>query len=51
MSLSSGSLNIQGKILTPGCTEYEQARKLYNGMVDKRPAIIAKCADAADGPT
>ena len=27
---------------------YEEARKLYNGMVDKRPRLIARCADVAD---
>src|SRR5690606_19862642 len=27
---------------------YEQARKLYNGMIDKHPAIILKCASVAD---
>jgi FAD/FMN-containing dehydrogenase len=27
---------------------YDEARKLYNGMVDKRPLLIARCADVAD---
>src|SRR5208337_4222310 len=28
--------------------EYEEARKLYNAMIDKRPLLIARCADIAD---
>lgn len=28
--------------------EYDEARKLYNGMIDKQPLLIARCADAAD---
>jgi FAD/FMN-containing dehydrogenase len=28
--------------------EYEEARKLYNAMIDKRPLAIARCADVAD---
>ena len=27
---------------------YEEARKLYNGMIDKRPLLIARCVDVAD---
>ena len=26
----------------------QEARKLYNGMIDKRPRLIARCADVAD---
>jgi len=37
-----------GKILTPGDGEYDEARKIWNAMVDKRPAIIARCAGTKD---
>ena len=39
---------IRGAVIQPGDAGYEEARKLYNGMIDKRPRIIARCADVAD---
>lgn len=38
----------KGKVITPGDREYEESRKIWNGMVDKRPAIIARCAGTQD---
>jgi FAD/FMN-containing dehydrogenase len=38
----------RGELVSPGDGLYEEARKLYNGMIDKRPALIARCADVAD---
>lgn len=38
----------RGPILEPGDPEYEVARRVYNGMIDKRPRLIARCADEAD---
>ena len=32
----------------PGDDDYDPARSLYNAMIDKRPAIIARCTDVAD---
>jgi FAD/FMN-containing dehydrogenase len=37
-----------GEAITPADSAYEEARKLYNGMIDKRPALIARVADVAD---
>src|SRR5215813_724323 len=37
-----------GRLLEPGHAAYEEARKVHNGLVDKRPALIAQCADATD---
>ena len=34
--------------MTPGSGEYEAARKVYNGMIDRRPRVIIRCADVAD---
>ena len=37
-----------GSLLTAKDAGYEEARKVYNGMIDKRPAAIVRCADVAD---
>ena len=39
---------VRGDLITPGDAEYDQARAVYNGMIDKRPAAIVRCRDAAD---
>ena len=39
---------LRGELLRPGDEGYEAARQLYNGMIDKRPALIARCVDVAD---
>lgn len=38
----------RGQIIQPADADYDSARKVYNGMIDKRPRIIAKCADVGD---
>jgi FAD/FMN-containing dehydrogenase len=40
--------NIRGSIIEPGDKGYDDARKVYNGMIHKRPRLIARCADVAD---
>ena len=40
--------SFRGKLIQPGDDSYDEARKLYNGMIDKRPRLIARCVDAAD---
>jgi hypothetical protein len=37
-----------GELIGPEDQGYEQARAVYNAMIDRRPALIARCADAAD---
>ena len=37
-----------GKLLSPNDEGYEEARRLHNGLIDKRPAVIARCAGVAD---
>ena len=39
---------VRGSLILPGDPEYDQARAVYNGMVDKHPAAIARCRDVAD---
>ena len=40
--------SLRGALIGRDHPEYEEARKLYNAMIDKRPLMIARCADAAD---
>jgi FAD/FMN-containing dehydrogenase len=37
-----------GEILLPGNGAYDSARQIWNAMIDKRPAIIARCATTSD---
>ncbi|MBB5463675.1 FAD-binding oxidoreductase [Paraburkholderia sp. Cpub6] len=37
-----------GRLIGPSDKDYDEARALYNGMIDKRPKVIARCTDAAD---
>ena len=39
---------LRGHVLRPGDDAYDEGRKLWNGMFDRRPALIARCAGAAD---
>ena len=38
----------RGDLIGPQNPGYDSARQLFNGMIDKRPAVIARCADVAD---
>ncbi|MDE5462121.1 FAD-binding oxidoreductase [Bradyrhizobium sp. CSS354] len=38
----------RGTLMRPGDAGYEEARKVHNGLVNKRPALIAQCSDTAD---
>jgi FAD/FMN-containing dehydrogenase len=40
--------SLRGRVLSPGDTEYDAARRVYNGMINRRPGAIARCADEAD---
>src|ERR1700682_2432488 len=40
--------SLRGELIQPGDASYDAARKVYNGMIDKHPALIARCADVAD---
>lgn len=39
---------LRGKLILPQDEEYDAARKVYNAMIDKRPALIVQCRDVAD---
>jgi FAD/FMN-containing dehydrogenase len=40
--------SLRGELLRPGGAGYEDARTIHNGMIDRRPALIARCAGVAD---
>jgi len=37
-----------GGLLSPGAPGYDDARRVWNGMIDRRPGLIARCVNAAD---
>jgi len=39
---------VRGSVIERSDSAYDEARALYNGMIDKRPLAIAPCVDAAD---
>ena len=39
---------LRGRVLRPGDTAYDEARRLWNGMFDRRPDTIVRCAGTAD---
>ena len=47
-SLATFAGVFRGNLVRPSDAAYDEARKLYNGMIDKRPLLIARCADVAD---
>ncbi len=40
--------SLHGKLVLPTDAGYDTVRKVYNGMIDKRPAMIVQCADVQD---
>jgi FAD/FMN-containing dehydrogenase len=38
----------EGELITPADANYEAARRVWNGMIDRRPALIARCAGEDD---
>jgi len=40
-----------GVLMRPGEPEYDDARRVFNGMIDRYPALIARCASADDVAT
>src|SRR6476661_7542776 len=47
-SITELKQNLRGRLIQPGDADYDEARKVYNGMIHKKPRLIARCADVAD---
>ena len=47
-TFASFQQRLRGRLIQPTDADYDAARALYNGMIDKRPRLIARCADVAD---
>ena len=39
---------MRGELLRPGDAGYEQALRVYNAMIEKRPALIAHCVNVVE---
>src|SRR3954466_7730003 len=40
--------SFSGELLAPASPGYDDARQVHNGLIDKRPALIARCSNTAD---
>jgi FAD/FMN-containing dehydrogenase len=40
--------SLDGELIRPGDAEYEAVRKVWNGMIDRHPALVARCANTQD---
>lgn len=47
-ALAQFRARITGGVIKPGDGDYDQVRRVWNGMIDKRPALIARCANVED---
>ena len=41
-------VKLRGELLRSGDTGYDEARRVWNGMIDKHPALVVRCMSAAD---
>ncbi len=47
-ALRSFSRRFHGEVITPQNERYGDARSVWNGMIDRYPAVVARCADSSD---
>ncbi|MDA0733907.1 MAG: hypothetical protein O2860_04910 [Chloroflexi bacterium] len=40
--------SLRGQLIRPGDDDYDSVRKIWNAMIDKRPALIARCLGVSD---
>src|SRR5947208_15844888 len=47
-ALGELSASLEGELIGPGDRTYDEHRRVWNGSIDRYPALIARCAGAAD---
>jgi FAD/FMN-containing dehydrogenase len=47
-ALQAFAARVRGPVLRPGDAGYDEARRIWNGLIDRRPALIVQCSGAAD---
>jgi len=47
-TLQEWGTSVRGELFLPNQPGYEEARKIHNAMIDRRPAVIVRCAGVAD---
>ncbi len=51
LSFDELAASLRGELVTPDSADYNDVRAVFNAMIDKKPAAIARCVDAADVQT
>src|SRR5688572_20138245 len=46
--VKSLTARVRGEVLRPGAPAYDDARSLWNGMIDRRPALVVRCLGRKD---
>jgi FAD/FMN-containing dehydrogenase len=49
-AIESLKSKIKGQVVLPSDSNYEEVREIWNAMIDRRPALIVRCAEADDVP-
>src|SRR4030065_1654684 len=47
-TLNGLKMRLRGPMFTPGDVGYDESRTVWNGMIDKRPAVVVRCLGTAD---
>src|SRR5438552_794844 len=48
VAMQQFAVTFEGEVIQPDHPDYDAARKVFNGLIDRRPAVIARCTSASD---